>query len=133
MLIGYHGHHGRLKFASYSHAPEQRARQKVRGHHDVRSMQSGVRSEIRHDAIFKSIKCWPEWPAITTRNISAVVNRADHTWRVTNGAKVAIAIHGAEPTRRVFKCLDEGGLRKLSPCTKRVVDRYRRAGVPASN
>jgi hypothetical protein len=133
MLIGYHGYDGRLKFATYSHAPQQRARQKVRGYHDIRSMQSGVRTEIRHDAIFKSIKRWPEWPAIAARNIGAVVNRADHTWCVTNGAKVAIAIHGAEPTRRVFKCLDEGGLGKLSPCTKRVVNRYRRAGVPASN
>jgi hypothetical protein len=133
MLIGYHGHHGRLKFASYSHAPEQRARQKVRGHHDVRSMQSGVRSEIRHDAIFKSIKCWPEWPAITTRNIGAVVNRADYTWGVANGAKVAISIDGAEPTRRVFKCLYENGFRKLPPRAERVVNGDRCAGMPASN
>ena len=77
MLIGYHGHYGRLKFATYSHAPEQRARQKVRGHHYVRSMQSGVRTEICHDAIFKSIKRWTERPAIATRDISAVVNRSD--------------------------------------------------------
>jgi hypothetical protein len=124
MFVGHDGHYGRLKFAAQAHAPKQRARQKMRGHHYIRSMQSGVRAEISHDAIFKAIEGWPERPAIATRNIRTVVNRADHAGRVANGTKVAIAIHRAEPAWRVFKCLDEGGFGKLPPSAERVVNGY---------
>ena len=105
----------------------------MRGYHYICSMQSGVRTEIGHDAIFKSIERWTERPAIATRNIGAVVNRADYTWGVATGAKVAISIDGAEPTRRVFKCLYENGFRKLPPRAERVVNGDRCAGMPASN
>jgi hypothetical protein len=124
MLVGHYGHHGRLKFASHAHAPKQRASQKVRGHHYIRSMQSGVRTEIGHDAIFKAIERWPERSAIAAWNIRTVVNRADYTWGVANGAKVAIAIHRAEPTRRVFQCFYEGGFGELPPSAERVVNGY---------
>jgi hypothetical protein len=87
-------------------------------------MQSGVRTKIGHDAIFKSIERWTERPAIATRNIGAVVDSSNHTWGMANGAKIAIAIHGAEPTRRVFKGLYENGFGKLPPCTERVVNGY---------
>ena len=96
----------------------------MRGHHDIRSMQSGVRAEICHDAIFKAIERWPERPAITPWNVRTVVNRADHAWGVANGAQVAIAIHRAEPAWRVFQCFYEGGFRKLPPGAERVVNGY---------
>jgi hypothetical protein len=133
MFIGHDGHYWCSKFASHAHAPKQRARQKVRGHHYIRSMQSGVRTEICHDAIFKAIERWPERPAIAAWNIRTVINRADHAWSVANGAKVAIAIHRAEPTWCVFKRLDERGFGKLPPSAERVVNGDRCAGMPASN
>jgi hypothetical protein len=124
MFVGDYGHYWRSKFASHAHAPKQRARQKVRGHHYIRSMQSGVRTEICHDAIFKAIERWPERPAIAARNVRAVVNRADHPGSVANGTKVAIAIHRAEPTWCVFKRFYEGGFGKLPPSAERVVNGY---------
>ena len=96
----------------------------MRGHHDIRSMQSGVRAEIGHDAIFKAIERWPERSAIAAWNIRTVVNRADHAGRVANGTKVAIAIHRAEPAWRVFQCFYKGGFGKLPPSAERVVNGY---------
>jgi hypothetical protein len=65
-------------------------------------MQTGVTAEARHHRVFKSIQCRTECSPFAAWNVSAVVNGTNETRRMSNGAQIAIAIHGPEPARRVI-------------------------------